>query len=178
MDLIQFVLAANEINVLSIASDIGTIAAGFAATIALIADLYARLFSKQPQIYISLKTSSSIRDSSIKLSITNYGEASARIISVETTPGWHCLCTESNANALACLNDYTLTMVESLTFTLDEGKISKLLFDYYHGEIKASKPFHISVKLTYQPVARSLRKKPKTITFDTNLTCAYMRSHL
>lgn len=174
----EFLLAANEINALSIASDIGTIVAGFAATIALAADFYARLFSKQPQIYISLKTSTSARDSSIKLAITNYGEASARIISVETTPAWPCLCTANGENALNYLNDYTLTMVESLSFTLDEEKISNILFDYYHGKINSSKPFHISVRLTYQPIARSLRKKPKTITFDTNLTCAYMRSHL
>lgn len=177
MNQLFLILAANQqdFSWIPFFADIATIAAGFGAAAALGFDVYARLFGKQLDLYFSIPTSTYSTEPTIKLDLTNYGDASARIISIKTTPPWEELCSQENKSLMDYASDYTLSITDTLEFPLSIEKITELLTNYYKNEYNLEKPFHIQVTLTYKPLARTLGKKIKEKHYDTNLTCAYMK---
>lgn len=162
------------ITIITISANIGTILAGIAATFALLADFYARLFGKQPVLFLSNDISKQMGQ--LQLDLLNFGEASAKIYSIKTIPQWNELGNNDDLNPLDFIFDYTLAPADSLTLSLNVDKVTSLLSNYYKNEENLKKSYHIKIEIIYTSLSRTISKKPKKVIFTNNLTYIYMSS--
>lgn len=152
----------------------GTIAAGFAAAIALGIDAWTRLFGKQPRYVLSIKTSS-IKGKEFCLKLINFGEAPGEILSIKADPEWKCLGIEKDVTPLLPFMNYTADETDSLTIPLNTECIKQLLKNHYAKEENYSNPLilHMHIKYKSHALCPPFRKK-KTANFQINLLSEYL----
>lgn len=174
--LLETLLATANTNISGweIASNLGTIAAGVAATVALIGDIVVRLYSKQPSIAIYISAEGTEQKPSFALTIQNLGSAPAIIRSICTYPSWKEIGQDAYAYPLELARDHTLLPSQSLSIPIDAFSLSKLLAEFYKPPTCRKQSFQLLVDLTYTYHARRPRKSEITIEADLNLTSAYM----
>lgn len=152
----------------------GTIAAGFAAAIALGIDAWTRLFGKQPRYVLSIKTST-IKGKEFCLKLINFGDASGEILSIEADPDWKHLGVECSVTPLLPFMSFTADTTDSLTIPLSTESIRTLLQNYYAKEENYSNPLilHMCIKYKSHALCPPFREEKKA-KFKINLLSVYL----
>lgn len=169
----------NTVNASPIPSwlpDLGTIAAGIAATFALGVDIYTRLFGKHPSIVIYLEAQEIKNDAKFFLVVHNLGDAPAQLDSLSTSPEWQKFSNTPYAEPLELTKKHLLLPAQTLKIPMNTFTIENVLQQHYNDQTKIKEPYLITATVSYLPIKRYLFKEPdaETKSFSLNLTSVYM----
>lgn len=166
----------NTVNASPIPSwlpDLGTTAAGIAATFALGVDIYTRLFGKHPSIVIYLEAQEIKNNAKFFLVVHNLGDAPAQLDSLSTSPEWQTFSNTPYAEPLELTKSHLLLPTQTLKIPMDTSTIEGVLQQHYNDQTKIKEPYLIQATVSYLPTKRRLLKKPEKKSFSLNLTSVY-----
>lgn len=177
-------------------ANIGTILAGFVATIVLLLDIYARIYTGKPDITIFVEATRRNETADFFLVIQNLGTAPAQLLWLDTSPNWSALDNAPYIHPLKLIHDHMLLPNQSLKIPIDTTKYQDLLRQHYQQSLTTYTSCIMTAHLLYQRNTRAfvhrtskrlgiiskivvkIKKRvfytPKEQYFSINLSCVYM----
>lgn len=177
-------------------ANIGTILAGVVATIVLLLDICARIYTGKPDITIFVEATRKTETAEFFLVIQNLGTAPAQLLRLETSPNWSALDDAPYIRPLQLIHDHMLLPNQSLKIPIDTTKYQDLLRQHYRQSLTTDTSCIMTAHLLYRRNTRAfvyrtnksfgkiskivtkIKKKvfytPKEQYFSINLSCVYM----